>query len=428
MPTAFDPIVLGGRELASRIVMAPMSRSRAYGPAATPGPSTARYYAQRASAGLIISEAIAPGPVGHGYPATPGLYTQAQVTAWRPVTEAVHAAGGVIFAQLMHGGRIGHPSLLPGGVIPVAPSPVRADAQVFTRTGPQPCVEPREMTAADITRHHRGIRCRGRATRSRPASTASRSMRATGSWCTSSWPATPTREPTSGAARSATGSGSRSRSQRRRPRPSGRTGSACRSRPATRTTTSTEQDARGGLSGAGRRARPARAGLPERGRDRRHRADPRAAGGAGPGCSSSTRTPTSGPPARPGCAWLRTAWRTWSRSACCSWPIPTCRPGSPRGGPFNQPDPATFYGGGDVGYVDYPPLNCRGSSSGRPVRWPDCLPGPAGGGPGVQGDVEQQVRASDHSADGGTGRKSSCSTAIRPRSCSGIEIVVSGGV
>jgi len=151
MQTAFDPIVVGGRKLASRIVMAPMSRSRAYGAAATPGPSTARYYAQRASAGLIISEGISPSPVGYGYPATPGLYTEVQTAAWRPVTDAVHHAGGVIFAQLMHGGRIGHPSLLRDGAIPVAPSPVRAQAQVFTRSGPQPCVQPRELTAAGIT-------------------------------------------------------------------------------------------------------------------------------------------------------------------------------------------------------------------------------------------------------------------------------------
>lgn len=151
MVTAFDPIVVGGRKLASRIVMAPMSRSRTYGAAAAPGPSTARYYTQRASAGLIISEGISPSPVGYGYPATPGLYSEAQVAAWRPVTDAVHEAGGVIFAQLMHGGRIGHPSVLPDGAIPVAPSPVRAEAQVFTRTGPQPCVQPRELTAAEIT-------------------------------------------------------------------------------------------------------------------------------------------------------------------------------------------------------------------------------------------------------------------------------------
>ena len=150
MPTAFDPIVLGGRPLANRIVMAPMSRSRAYGPDATPGPSTDRYYAQRSGAGLIISEGLHPGPVGQGYPATPGMHSAAQVAAWRPVTDAVHEAGGVIFGQLMHGGRIGHPTVLPGGTTPIAPSPIRAEAQVFTRTGPQPCVEPREMTADDV--------------------------------------------------------------------------------------------------------------------------------------------------------------------------------------------------------------------------------------------------------------------------------------
>src|SRR5258708_12949344 len=80
----------------------------------------------------------------------PGLYTPAQVAAWRPVTDAVHASGGVIFAQLMHGGRIGHPSVLADGALPLPPSPIRADAQVFTRTGPQPCGQPREMTPGHI--------------------------------------------------------------------------------------------------------------------------------------------------------------------------------------------------------------------------------------------------------------------------------------
>ncbi|MFC1403046.1 MULTISPECIES: alkene reductase [Streptacidiphilus] len=150
MATAFDPIDLGRHRLRSRIVMAPMSRSRAYGPAALPGPSTATYYRQRASAGLIVSEGIQPSPVARGYPATPGLYSPAQVDAWRTVTDAVHAAGGTIFAQLMHAGRIGHPSLLPDGLIPVGPSPITADAQVFTPQGPRPCVEPRELTEADI--------------------------------------------------------------------------------------------------------------------------------------------------------------------------------------------------------------------------------------------------------------------------------------
>jgi N-ethylmaleimide reductase len=150
MVTAFDPIVVGGRELPNRLVMAPMSRSRAYGPDAAPNQATAIYYAQRASAGLIVTEGIQPSPAGRGYPATPGLYSDVQIQAWRQVTDAVHAAGGTIFAQLMHAGRIAHPSVLPAALFPLGPSAVRADAQVFTQAGPQPCVEPRAMTAQDI--------------------------------------------------------------------------------------------------------------------------------------------------------------------------------------------------------------------------------------------------------------------------------------
>jgi N-ethylmaleimide reductase len=150
MVTAFDPIVVGGRELANRLVMAPMSRSRAYGPDAAPGQATAIYYAQRASAGLIVTEGIQPSPTGRGYPATPGLYSDVQIQAWRRVTDAVHSADGTIFAQLMHAGRIAHPSVLPAALFPLGPSAVRADTQVFTQAGPQPCVEPRAMTEQDI--------------------------------------------------------------------------------------------------------------------------------------------------------------------------------------------------------------------------------------------------------------------------------------
>ncbi|MEV7344671.1 alkene reductase [Streptomyces sp. NPDC093544] len=151
MPTAFDPIDLGGRRLPNRVVMAPMSRSRAYGPGACPGPSTAEYYSQRASAGLIVSEGIQPSAIAQGYPATPGLYSPEQVHAWRAVTEAVHEADGTIFAQLMHAGRIGHPSLLPDGLTPVGPSAIAANAQVFTRQGPKACVQPRELSEEEIT-------------------------------------------------------------------------------------------------------------------------------------------------------------------------------------------------------------------------------------------------------------------------------------
>ncbi|MFE0699775.1 alkene reductase [Streptomyces sp. NPDC058872] len=150
MTTAFDPIVLGGRRLSSRIVMAPMTRSRAFGPGAEPTDLMATYYAQRAGAGLIVTEGVQPSPVGQGYPDTPGLHAPEQVTAWRRVTDAVHREGGVIFAQLMHTGRIGHPSLLPGELEPVGPSPVAARGQVFTHEGPKEFVTPKELSDSEI--------------------------------------------------------------------------------------------------------------------------------------------------------------------------------------------------------------------------------------------------------------------------------------
>ncbi|WP_371494997.1 alkene reductase [Kitasatospora sp. NBC_00374] len=150
MTTAFDPIVLGGRRLSSRVVMAPMTRSRAFGPGAEPTELMATYYAQRATAGLIVTEGIQPSTVGQGYPDTPGLHTSGQVAAWRTVTDAVHREGGVIFAQLMHTGRIGHPSLLPEGLVPVGPSAVAAKGQVFTHEGPKEYVTPKELSEAEI--------------------------------------------------------------------------------------------------------------------------------------------------------------------------------------------------------------------------------------------------------------------------------------
>ncbi|MFE9799849.1 alkene reductase [Streptomyces goshikiensis] len=150
MTTAFDPIVLGGKRLANRIAMAPMTRSRAYGAGAEPTELTATYYAQRAGAGLIVTEGIQPSRVGQGYPATPGLHTPGQVRAWRTVTDAVHREGGAIFAQLMHTGRIGHPSLLPEGLVPVAPSAVPAKGSVYTEQGPKEFVTPKELTETEI--------------------------------------------------------------------------------------------------------------------------------------------------------------------------------------------------------------------------------------------------------------------------------------
>lgn len=150
MSTAFDPIGLGGVRLANRLAMAPMTRSRAYGPGGTVTGLTATYYAQRAGAGLIVTEGIQPSAVGQGYPDTPGLHSSAQVAAWRGVTEAVHAAGGRIFAQLMHAGRIGHPGRLPDGLVPVGPSAVAAKGSVYTQDGPREFLAPQELDGPGV--------------------------------------------------------------------------------------------------------------------------------------------------------------------------------------------------------------------------------------------------------------------------------------
>ena len=150
MTTAFDPVTVGSTELRNRIVMSPMTRSRAYGPGASPTPLMAEYYGQRASAGLIVTEGTQPSVIGQGYPNTPGLHSDQQVGAWKSVTDAVHAQGGVIFAQLMHTGRIGHPSLLPSGMVPVGPSAVAPSGEVFTLEGMKPYVVPRALTEGGI--------------------------------------------------------------------------------------------------------------------------------------------------------------------------------------------------------------------------------------------------------------------------------------
>lgn len=150
MTTAFDGYDLSGTALANRIAMAPMTRSRA----TRDGLATdlmATYYAQRAGAGLIVTEGIQPSAIGQGYTTTPGLHTGAQVESWKPVTAAVHERGGVVFAQLMHTGRVGHPSLHADGAVPVGPSAVTAAGAVFTYEGMQDFVEPRALTADEVT-------------------------------------------------------------------------------------------------------------------------------------------------------------------------------------------------------------------------------------------------------------------------------------
>ncbi len=147
--TLFSKYTLGDIELQNRLVMAPMTRSRAIGN--VPNDLMAEYYGQRASAGLIITEGTAPSPNGLGYPRIPGLYSDAQVEGWQKVTKAVHDKGGRIFAQLMHVGRIGHPLNLPEGAELVAPSAITAPGEMYTDAkGPQPHPEPRAMSKDDI--------------------------------------------------------------------------------------------------------------------------------------------------------------------------------------------------------------------------------------------------------------------------------------
>jgi len=134
MPSLFDPIRMGDTDLANRIVMAPLTRNRAVS-GLRPGDLTVEYYRQRASAGLIIAEATQISPMGQGYLDTPGIYSPEQVAAWRRVTDAVHAAGGRMFLQLWHVGRISHVSLLPAGAAPVSPTSRRPNAMTFAAEG-----------------------------------------------------------------------------------------------------------------------------------------------------------------------------------------------------------------------------------------------------------------------------------------------------
>ncbi|MFC8661013.1 MULTISPECIES: alkene reductase [Streptomyces] len=152
MKSLFQRHQLGELTLPNRVVMAPMSRVRAAsGGLATP--SMATYYAQRATAGLIVTEGVQPSLIGQSNPGTPGLHTEEQQASWQPVTDAVHANGGRIFAQIMHGGRVSHPDTT--GMRPVGPSAVPAVGEVFTPTGPQPVPVPRALETSEVPAHAR---------------------------------------------------------------------------------------------------------------------------------------------------------------------------------------------------------------------------------------------------------------------------------
>jgi N-ethylmaleimide reductase len=145
----FTPFDLGSLALSNRVVMAPMTRNRA-GPGEVPSDLAVKYYTQRASAGLIVTEGTQISHQGQGYPGTPGIFSKDQVVAWKRITDSVHAAGGRIFVQLWHVGRISHPSLQPGGAAPVGPSAIRPSGETFTLQGMQPFVVPHALKISEI--------------------------------------------------------------------------------------------------------------------------------------------------------------------------------------------------------------------------------------------------------------------------------------
>lgn len=149
MVSLFTPLNFGGMHLPNRVLMAPLTRNRAYDDG-TPGHQAARYYAQRASAGLIISEATQISAMGKGYINTPGIYTKNHIKVWKHITDSVHASGGRLFVQLWHVGRISHCSLLPKSCAPLAPSAIRANAKTFSKKGEVAVSTPVAMTLDDI--------------------------------------------------------------------------------------------------------------------------------------------------------------------------------------------------------------------------------------------------------------------------------------
>lgn len=149
MSQLFTPVRIGRHTLPNRLVMAPMTRSRSDDDG-IPSDLVTLYYAQRSSAGLIITEGVFPSAMGKGYVHTPGIETDAQAAAWKKVTEAVHANGGRIFMQLMHCGRISHPSLLPNEAQPVAPSAIKPTGKTWTASGLQDFITPRELSKDEI--------------------------------------------------------------------------------------------------------------------------------------------------------------------------------------------------------------------------------------------------------------------------------------
>jgi N-ethylmaleimide reductase len=162
MNQSFTPVRVGRYTLPNRLVMAPMTRSRANFDG-TPGELAAEYYAQRASVGLIVTEGTQPSDDGQGYLATPGIYSPAHIAGWKKVTAAVHDESGHIFVQIMHAGRMSHPDNTPHHRQAVAPSAIAPGSQMFTATGMQDIPEPRALTTEEVRRtvadFRRAARC-----------------------------------------------------------------------------------------------------------------------------------------------------------------------------------------------------------------------------------------------------------------------------
>jgi NADH:flavin oxidoreductase / NADH oxidase family len=227
MNQAFTPVRVGRYILPNRLVMAPMTRSRAKFDG-TPGELAAEYYAQRASVGLIVTEGTQPSDDGQGYLATPGIYTPAHIAGWKKVTAAVHDRRGHIFIQIMHAGRMSHPDNTPHHRQAVAPSAIAPGAQMFTATGMKDIPAPRALTSEERAGPSPTSAVR-RAPLSMLAPMVSRFTARTPISSSSSSPRAPTRAAMNMAAPSRTAPASPSRSSTRLPGRSARTGrpSAC---------------------------------------------------------------------------------------------------------------------------------------------------------------------------------------------------------
>ena len=158
MPSLFDPFKIGDLELPNRILMAPLTRNRSTGPGRVPNALMREYYAQRASAGLILSEATSVAPAGVGYPHTPGVWSEEQVEGWRSVVKGVHGAGGRIFLQLWHVGRISDPAYH-DGALPVGPSAIAPKGNVSLLRPQRPYVAPRALKTEELADVVEAYRC-----------------------------------------------------------------------------------------------------------------------------------------------------------------------------------------------------------------------------------------------------------------------------